>query len=190
MRELPTRRRAILAAAAFALFSSVQAGAAELVPEEAAQLINAVRQQVAACGETARTGGLRDDASAMPNRTPLVWNAQLATAAEQHSRAMADQAFFDHVGRDGRRVSQRADAVGYRWRFIGENLAAGHRTLEAALRGWLRSEGHCRNLLDERYSDFGLARVVSDRPNDRFRVYWTLVFGRPAIPVVRTASAN
>jgi uncharacterized protein YkwD len=103
---------------------------------------------------------------------------------------MAEQAFFDHVDREGRRVAQRADAAGYQWRAIGENLAAGHRTLDDALRGWLRSAGHCRNLLDERFTDFGLARVVSQRPNDRYRVYWTLVLGRPAAAVVRTASAD
>lgn len=160
-------------------------------PELAARLINELRQRVAGCGAMLRTGSRADALPvSIPVRQPLAWNPRLAEAAEEHSRAMAEQAFFDHVDRAGRRVAQRADAAGYRWRSIGENLAAGHRTLEEALRGWLRSEGHCRNLLDERFTDFGLARVVSQRPDDRFRVYWTLVLGRPAVQVVRTASAN
>jgi len=192
MRHDPTRVRAALAGIACALFVALPAAAADAGPDEAGQLINDVRQRVAGCGERTRAA----DALAGPASTPaparavLAWNAQLAAAAEQHARAMAEQAFFDHTGRDGRRVAQRADAAGYRWRAIGENLAAGHRTLEQALAGWIRSEGHCRNLLDERFSDFGLARVVSQRPDDRYRVYWALVLGRPAAPVLRASLSD
>jgi len=187
MRSVSRFQRTALTVAAAGLFGGFTASAAEPAPDEAAQLINDVRRQVAACGETPRAGVTPDTAAA--HRPVLVWNPQLAAVAEQHSRAMAELAFFDHTGRDGRRVGQRADAAGYRWRSIGENLAAGHRTLEDAVRGWLRSDGHCRNLLDARFSEFGLAKVVSERPNDRFRVYWTLVLGRQAIPL-QTASAN
>lgn len=171
---------------------ALPAVAADPAPDEAEQLINEFRQRVAGCGQMLRTSAALADAGspAAPARPMLSWNPQLAAAAGQHARAMAELAFFDHVGRDGTRVAQRADAAGYRWRSIGENLAAGHRTLEDALRGWIRSEGHCRNLLDERFSDFGLARVVSQRPDDRYRVYWALVLGRPAAPALRTALAN
>ena len=163
------------------LLPALHASAAEQATEGTAQLINEVRQRTAGCGELLKSAGQQvRGVESLASRPALVWNPQLAAAAEQHSRAMAELAFFDHRGRDGRRVSDRADAAGYRWRSIGENLAAGYRSLEEALRGWVRSEGHCRNLLDERFSDFGLARVVSDRPNDRYRVYWTLVLGRPA----------
>ena len=192
MRNDSNRRRAALAVAAVGFICSFQAAAVEPQPEDAAQLINEVRRQVAACGGSVRASVQREEAGAgaVPSRPTLVWNAQLAAAAEQHSRAMAEQAFFDHVGRDGRRVAQRADAAGYRWRTIGENLAAGHRTLQDAVGGWLRSEGHCRNLLDARFPVFDLARVVSDRPNDRFRVYSTLVLRPQAMPVLQTASAD
>ena len=104
--------RRALATFAFGLFACFQAMAAEPLPEGAAEMINAVRQQAAGC-------------------------------------ALVD-----------------------------------------ALRGWIRSEGHCRNLLDERYSEFGLARVVSERPGDRYRVYWTLVLGRPAQPTLRIEGQN
>lgn len=171
------RRTLAGAALAVGLLNGGQALGAEAMPEAATALINEVRQQVAGCGEALLASGR---AGPVPVRPALVWNARLAQAAERHSQEMATQAYFDHVGRDGGRVSQRADAAGYRWRSIAENLAAGHRTLADAVRGWLRSEGHCRNLLDERYSEFGLARVASERPGDRYRVYWTLVLGRPA----------
>jgi uncharacterized protein YkwD len=180
-----------LAVLAFGLLPVFQVMAAEQMPEGAAEMINTVRQQAAGCGEAMRTAATRDvRATPTPGRQALVWNPQLAQAAEQHSREMARLAYFDHVGRDGSRVSQRADAAGYRWRSIAENLAAGYANLADALRGWIRSEGHCRNLLDERYSEFGLSRVVSERPGDRYRVYWTLVLGRPAQPALRIEGQN
>ncbi|MBP8308603.1 MAG: CAP domain-containing protein [Burkholderiaceae bacterium] len=183
--------RRALATFAFGLFACFQAMAAEPLPEGAAEMINAVRQQAAGCGEALRATVSRDARAALtPTRQALVWNPQLAQAAEQHSREMAKLSYFDHIGRDGSRVSQRADAAGYRWRSIAENLAAGYSNLADALRGWIRSEGHCRNLLDERYSEFGLARVVSERPGDRYRVYWTLVLGRPAQPTLRIEGQN
>jgi uncharacterized protein YkwD len=63
---------------------------------------------------------------------------------------------------------------------VGENIAAGQETLDDALRAWAASEGHCRNLLDARYAEFGLARVVGGREGDPYGVYWALVMARPA----------
>jgi hypothetical protein len=166
------------------------AAAGELPPDEALAVINAVRQQVAECAS--RSPGLprmQPVGTASPSSRPaLAWNPQLAAAAEQHARAMAEQNFFDHTDPQGRGVAQRATAAGYRWRMVGENLAAGQRTLEDALRGWVLSESHCRNLLDERFVEVGLARVASTRSGDRYRVYWAMVLGRPTAPI-RTAMA-
>jgi hypothetical protein len=175
------------------MLAGLPALAADPDPAEAAQLINEVRQRVAGCGDMLRAGMTpvsSGQAHSGAHRPPLSWNSRLAAAAEQHARSMAENAFFDHRGLDGSRVGSRTDAAGYRWRSVGENLAAGQRTLEDAVQGWLLSEGHCRNLLDERFAEFGLARVVSQRPNDRYRVYWALVLARPAGVVLRTASAD
>ena len=189
MRDESLCWRAALAAVVIGCLAATPAWAAEPDPATATQLINEIRQRVAGCG-AARAATVSADAPIVASRPTLAWNEQLANAAETHSRAMAEQSFFDHTGPDGSRVAQRASASGYRWRSVGENLAAGHRTLADALNGWLRSEGHCRNLLDERFSDFGLARVVSTNPNDRFRVYWTLVLGRPFASIAKTASLD
>lgn len=92
---------------------------------------------------------------------------------------MAEQAFFDHVDPEGHTVAQRSTAAGYRWRVIGENLAAGQPALVEALHDWLASPSHCRNLVDARFTEFGLARVSSAYPTDPYGVYWVLVLGRP-----------
>src|ERR1700760_1972407 len=55
---------------------------------------------------------------------PLRENAQLATAAEQHSREMADDGYFDHDSADGTSFAQRIGQwykLGGSW-VVGENL--------------------------------------------------------------------
>lgn len=109
----------------------------------------------------------------------LAWNPKLATVAQHHAKAMAEQNFFDHVDPQGRTVGQRATEGGYRWRVVGENLAAGHDSIGDAVRGWLLSTGHCRNLIDDRFTEFGIAKVQSNNPLDPYGAYWVMVVGRP-----------
>jgi uncharacterized protein YkwD len=182
-------RRVLVAACAGWLATSSAAaadaaGQAKALAAEAARLLNDLRERPVQCGiddaaapadAQPRLASL-DDAAARPR---LAWNPQLAHAAEDHAQAMAEQAFFDHVDPEGHTVAQRSTAAGYRWRVIGENLAAGQPALIEALRDWLASPSHCRNLVDARFTEFGLARVTSAYPTDPYGVYWVLVFGRP-----------
>src|SRR5690606_33012367 len=147
---------------------------------------NNIRDRLDACGDEGMlavssigpaTG--RDTATrpAVAWRPKLRWNPMLAETARRHSESMATENFFDHVDRQGRTVGARARAVGYRYRVVGENLAAGHPSIEEAIRGWLMSASHCRNLIDARFTEFGIARVQSRDANDRYGAYWTLVLG-------------
>ena len=54
-----------------------------------------------------------------------------------------------------------------------ENIAHGGMSLEKLFDMWMHSEGHRRNMLDPRFSRFGLASAGEGR--DR---YWALVLGR------------
>lgn len=106
---------------------------------------------------------------------PLSWNASLATAAEGHSRAMANNNFFDHKDRDGRTPGDRAELSGYIGRQIGENIAAGQDTSRKVLDGWLASPGHCANLMNPQFRDLGAAYSVD--PKSDAGIYWTALFG-------------
>ncbi len=127
---------------------------------------------------------------ALSERRPLIWNPALTAAAEQYARAMADQGFFAHTAPDGTTLAQRVDRTTYRWRSIAANLAAGYATLDETLDAWARSPGHCRNLLDGRYSEFGVARVRSRRAADRYGVYWVLVLGQPVAAPSRASASR
>jgi len=129
------------------------------------QHVNAARAQARDCGDTR-----------MAAAPPLAWNDALFDAAAEHSRDMASHDYFDHTGRDGNRVMQRATARGYTWRAIGENIAGGDGSVDRVMDGWLRSPGHCRNIMNPEYADIAVACV--ERDGTRWGTYWTMVLGR------------
>jgi uncharacterized protein YkwD len=106
---------------------------------------------------------------------PLVANVKLFEAARKHSANMARLQRMDHT-LDGKGPSERLREVGYKGFGWGENCAAGQRTPAEAVRSWMSSPGHRRNLLSESYGEIGLAVAVGE---DGVR-YWTQVFGTPA----------
>ncbi|MGZ5195210.1 MAG: CAP domain-containing protein [Ramlibacter sp.] len=132
---------------------------------DALQHVNAARAQARDCGDTR-----------MAAAPPLVWNDALFDAAAEHSRDMANHNYFDHTGHDGSRVTQRATARGYAWRAIGENIAGGDGSVDRVMDGWLRSAGHCRNIMNPEYADIAVACV--ERDGTRWGTYWTMVLGR------------
>ncbi|MHC8367184.1 CAP domain-containing protein [Pseudomonas sp. ZT5P21] len=109
--------------------------------------------------------------------TPLTWNATLATAAEVHSRSMANNNYFDHKDRDGRTPGDRAELAGYSGQQTGENIAAGQDTVRKVVDGWVASPGHCANLMNPQYQELGAAYAVD--PKSDSGIYWTVMFGTP-----------
>ena len=107
---------------------------------------------------------------------PLHWSDALAEASRLHSEDMARNNYFSHSGRDGSGLAQRVDRTGYRYRTSGENIAAGgHLSAEDAVARWIKSPGHCANLMSPAFSDMGAAYAVN--PGSEMGVYWTQVFG-------------
>jgi len=127
-------------------------------------LLNEARASVRHCGGTEYAAA-----------APLVWNDSLANAASIHSNDMALHNFFSHTGSDGSSVAQRVDAQGYRWRTVGENIAAGQPNSEAVLDSWLNSPGHCKNIMNPRFTE--TAVVCVENSDSQYDQYWTNVFG-------------
>ena len=144
----------------------------------ASELINNIRNRLDACGDK---GMLAAGAatSPVPARPALQWNERLARAAHQHASAMVEQGFFAHRNPDGTTVGDRVSERGYRWRQVGENLAAGLPTIDDAVREWLLSSTHCEVLIGPRFTEFGLAQVRSSNPGDLYGTYWALVVAQP-----------
>lgn len=117
---------------------------------------------------------------------PLRMNSKLAAAAKSHARAMAEQNFFAHSGKDGSRLPGRIARQGYDYQSAAENIAAGQESPRKVVQDWLQSSGHRKNILDCKLSETGIAVVYQsdDRPfgGSRYplRYYWVQVFADPA----------
>jgi uncharacterized protein YkwD len=147
-------------------FSPPPSAAAGDVAARVLALTNQARSQPRRCGN--------ERFAAAP---PLRPNELLDRAAAEHARQMARHSFMDHQGRDGSEPSDRISRAGYRWRSVGENVAAGQTTAEEVVRDWLRSPGHCANLMSPRFTEMGIAYAVN--PASESGMYWTQTFGRP-----------
>ena len=105
----------------------------------------------------------------------LTVDRRLAAAAQAHSADMVQRGFFAHESPDGRQVWDRAVAAGYAYRKVAENIAAGQRSAEEVVRGWMESPGHRANILDGDLTQIGVGRAEGGS----YGVYWTQVFGTP-----------
>jgi len=131
---------------------------------EILRLTNSARAQARTCGDRRF--------SAAP---ALGWRQDLGAAALAHSRDMANRNYFRHRGKGGSDVGDRAGDQGYRWRRVGENIAAGQGSAEKAVSAWLSSPPHCANMMQPKFADMGAAYAVN--PNSDSTIYWTQVFG-------------
>ena len=121
------------------------------------KLVNDTRAAGCTCGTTV-----------MPPAGALKWNDLLATAALAHSKDMNATGQLIHNSSDGTSFSDRITSFGYTWSTVGENIAWGQTTEQQVFNDWLQSEGHCKNMMNGSFKDFGAAKDG---------VYWTQDFG-------------
>ena len=122
------------------------AQAADAVAIRVLQLVNQTRERARTCGTTR-----------FPAARPLLLNDSLSRASLAHAVDMAQYSYFAHEGRDGSSPADRLSRAGYRWRAVGENIAAGPTTPESVVEGWIRSPQHCANLMAPQFREMGVA---------------------------------
>jgi uncharacterized protein YkwD len=97
---------------------------------------------------------------------PLNLSRPLSAAADSHSRAMGTYGFFAHDSRDGstfwKRVQRFYGPRGYRTWSVGENLlwSSGPLTAAGALKLWMGSPGHRKNILTRDWREIGVSAVI------------------------------
>jgi uncharacterized protein YkwD len=153
----------VVLAAPFAAPGEAQPGGMQA---QVLALVNEARARPRRCGSKAFTAA-----------PPLRLNPVLHNIASAHAAEMARYSYFSHTSRDGTTVDGRATLAGYPWRSIGETIAAGQMTAEAAVRGWINSPGHCANIMSPAFSEMGAAFVVNQQSSAG--IYWAQVFGSP-----------
>jgi uncharacterized protein YkwD len=141
-------------------------GLSEPAEQRMLNLVNQARATPRNCGNKAFNAA-----------RPVSWNDSLAAASRQQAEDMARYNYFGHSGRDGSDPAQRVERAGYRFRSIGENIAAGQMNPEDAVAGWIKSAPHCANLMNPAFTEMGVAFAVDRR--SEMGVYWAQVFGAP-----------
>lgn len=105
---------------------------------------------------------------------PLAIDGRLERAALQQSGYMALAGKMSHTTGWRRDFAARMRKNGVEGA-AAENIAAGRFDMAELFERWSNSAGHRRNMLDPRFSRFGLAYVSDAKGEVR---YWTLVLGR------------
>jgi uncharacterized protein YkwD len=113
---------------------------------------------------------------ARKNLPPVEWDGELAKLARNYSKQMARERFFDHFDRSGTSVVERAEnaRIG-KWSKIGENLFLCEgidRFSFTAVKGWMKSPTHRKNILDRSWTDSGIG-IARSRSG---QIYVTQVF--------------
>jgi uncharacterized protein YkwD len=130
--------------------------------EQFLETINAARAKGCKCGTTR-----------MRPAAPLTWSDVLTSTAREHAMDMAQNNYFDHNSIDGRSMQDRMVNGGYTFKgfqkyAIGENIAQGQESIGEVMTGWLKSPGHCKNLMNANFKEIGIFE---------YRYYWVQDFG-------------
>lgn len=96
---------------------------------------------------------------------PLRWNQELTQSARAFAEdVVANQpaSYCGHIDSAGRTPGERMRLAGYtKLAAWGENSVCGYTTPEAAVRAWMNSDLHRKNLLDSRYRELGVGYALS-----------------------------
>ncbi|WP_188190948.1 CAP domain-containing protein [Nonomuraea sp. SYSU D8015] len=122
-------------------------------------------------GMASKVVALTNSARARHGCGPLRVDGGLMRSARTHSLEMARMGALTHNSPDGASPWDRMERAGYRYG-AAENIGAGYSTPEEAVRGWLDSRDHRKNILDCRLKAIGVG--VASGPNGP---WWTQDFG-------------
>lgn len=85
----------------------------------------------------------------------LKMNELLSEAAQAKANDMAMRNYWSHYTPEGDAPWVFVDKVGYDYAKAGENLAYGFKTSRETVTGWMNSQTHRDNMLDEAFSEVG-----------------------------------
>jgi len=138
----------------FTTKESLPVDSTEIDKTKLLQLVNDARKKGCKCGKT------------WYGPAPAVtWNDVLEKVATDHSNDMAKNGSLSHTSQ-GLDPGERIKKAGYNWKTYGENVAFGHSDERSVVEGWLKSPGHCENIMNKSHKEMGVARSG---------MYWTQV---------------
>lgn len=107
---------------------------------------------------------------------PLELNEDIMEACQIRAEELPE--LFSHTRPDGSSCFTALEGAGIDgYSYVGENIAAGQRTPEAAVDSWMNSSGHKANILNENFTEAAIGCYRD--PDSTYRIYWVQLFYRP-----------
>ncbi len=122
----------------------------------------------------ARVRGVRCGGRYYKPVQPVAWSEILWEASSGHCSTMARRGILCHTDYDGARPGENILRLGYKWSAYGENVGEGYRTPEEMVNGWLKSPGHCENIMNPAFREAGSSFLRGAQG-----IYWTLILAAP-----------
>ncbi|WP_096189251.1 CAP domain-containing protein [Evansella halocellulosilytica] len=101
----------------------------------------------------------------------LEWDEETAYVAYLHSEDMEQNEYFSHTSPEAGELNDRLEAEDIYYQLAAENIAAKYVDGIAAVEGWLNSEGHRVNLLNDEFTHLGVG-VYRDYYTQNFITPW------------------
>lgn len=111
---------------------------------------------------------------------PLVENQVLTKIANDKAQDMLDKKYFAHTSPDGVSPWHWFEKEKYDYKYAGENLAIDFMSAESQHKAWMGSEKHRQNILNNHYSEIGVA-VAAGEIDGPMSIFTVQVFGTPVI---------
>lgn len=102
----------------------------------------------------------------------LIWNSDLASAAYEHCKDMADRGYFSHNTPEGLTPFDRLRAHGIDYIAAAENIAAGQPDPQSVVDAWMNSPDHRSNILNAKLKEIGIAYFRGGN----YGIYWAQEF--------------
>ncbi len=103
---------------------------------------------------------------------PLVYSKVLEQTIDAHVSDLWERGFFSHTNPDGEGPGDRAVRSGFCHTYVGENIAAGQKSIAQVMQAWKDSPSHDANMLEPEYVYVGIGFFVDPAG----RHYWGQTF--------------
>src|SRR5262249_50238880 len=109
---------------------------------------------------------------------PLRRHPRLHDAAQAHAADMFARRYYSHDTPEGKTAIDRIQALGYRAKYAGENIARGQYSVDEVMDGWMESKTHRDHLLSPVFDDAGFGLAFGKNPGG-YEMIWVQNFARP-----------
>lgn len=150
-----------------------QCESAGSIRDRAPRIINELRNAQRSCSSTLQA----------ENRTRLVWDVNLASASQSHSRDMAENRFESFIGTNGLSSSERVELFDFQAQIVTESIGIGAQTTAEIINQWLDVQTDCEQMLLRNTSKIGMACTLSDERDAT--PYWSLLLASPQTGVIQ-----